>query len=107
MQTYTFGNSEAVLAKLVAASLMPVSDILEVLKRFAANNGGQKRNAHGVNIGFQLAIVEVARRPGAVPMLAGMMNLDFEDLMTALFDDAPDFLAEVLTVHREVMEQIK
>lgn len=101
---YTFGSAEEIVKKCLVG-YREGSDILRVYEEFAAHNAGQQRNVMGVNIQWELAVRTVKNYPGSVPMLHGIMNSLFEEVMTALLEDDPTFLAELLEFRAIVLDE--
>lgn len=99
---YNFGSYDEIVNKMLEG-YREGSDVLRVYQQFANSVKNSPKVALGVNLAWELAIYDVASLPGAVPMLAFMMGMLFEDVMTSLLSDDPAFLAEVLRVRQEVL----
>ena len=80
-------------------------DIDRHFRQFANSIGGKDRYAAGVCMAWVMSVTELTQREGATPFLAGILDMRFEDCMTVLFADNPDFAAEVIAVYREVSPQ--
>jgi hypothetical protein len=80
------------------------SDPKRVVMQFIGSVADRELNAHGVNLQWEFSVYEIASKYGAVPMLAGIMSMEFNDIMEAILVDQPEFLAEVLAVRQEIID---
>lgn len=98
---YQLPDKQTILGLLIEGCTMPENDILDVLLVFARENHMQRRGAIGIIAQYYLAVELIASRLGSLPLLRGIMTAQFEDVMTKLFRENPEFLREVLEAHME------
>lgn len=99
---YEFGSEEEIVAALLRG-YKEGSDILRVYESFAQSVANSPKVAAGVNLAWEFACYDVASLPGATPMLSMLMGLVFPQAMAGLFENNPEFLAEVLKVRTEIL----
>lgn len=100
--TYTFPSEAEIIERIQSEFDWVGSDFGHVIARFARQTADCQLVAAGVNLAFWLAVGDIEKTEGSSPMLAAMFNMVYEDIMTALFVDNPDFGAEVIAVFAEV-----
>lgn len=86
---HQFGDADDILATLKTVNSAG-SDIECVQKQFAGFVANSTKYPEGVVIAWLMCVKHIADYPGSVPMLHGMMHMDFEDYMHAILGDAPD-----------------
>jgi len=105
MNVHVFEPAGAMELRVVS-HLSNGSDVERVIRKFINTVAGTRKNAMGVSMAWELALHDVLNVPGSVPLLAGMMNVMFPDVMEDLLADAPEFLSEVLSVRESILKDV-
>lgn len=100
MKTYTLPDEATIIERMKAVDNVE-SDILAVVQHFAKQNANKALVAAGINLAWELAIHDVSKREGAMPMLSLMMSFQFDEYMSALITD-DEVLQQVLDWRRNL-----
>lgn len=102
---YTFGSKEQVVAKCLTGEA-DGEDLNRIYHRFAISMANSEKVPAGVNLGWEMAVYEVAKLDGQGSFVPVMARIVFEDVMKALFEDDPEFLAALLEYRAFILAEI-
>lgn len=74
---------------------------------FAQKIGGTPKVSRGVNLAFEMVAYELVHTPMATPFLYGMLSMDYDDYMLAIFTENPDFANECIEIRQQVIADMK
>lgn len=103
MDKITVASFEEIMPKLIAASDVG-GDVQRVFTLFAQRIAGKPIVPPGVVMAYFMVIDLVSKEQMTTPFLQQMMCMLFPDVVRNLFEDTPDFHADVLEFFYNVLK---
>lgn len=82
-------------------------DVERFQRQFAEKLGGGERNQGGINLQFELCVVDLARMEGATPFIYGILTMDFDEYIEAIFVESPEFAKSCIEYRQMIKELSK